>query len=223
MQESLIKNAVTFLKNPKIVGADKEKVLKFLKNKGLSDDDIKEAYRRVNEPTETPSLDLDLPAQPVSAPKLPILYSKASSFINLSFSSLSALPAPEAFSSAKTIIASFNTISELPVSIGTLNDLQHLNLMSNKITSQGLPDRFFTLFNLIDLNLSRNSLTSLERFGRLSSLQKLNVSENSIEEIPDDFILLQELRFFWVQNNRISKVPECLMKLSNLKMFVIVT
>ena len=47
MNEKLISQAVTFLKHPQVQNSDKEKQLVFLKKKGLTDEEIAEAYKKL--------------------------------------------------------------------------------------------------------------------------------------------------------------------------------
>lgn len=49
MREDLIKSAESFLSSPDVQSADKEKKVQFLKTKGLNDEEIEEAFKRVGE------------------------------------------------------------------------------------------------------------------------------------------------------------------------------
>lgn len=54
MREDLVKSAVSFLSSEKVKTADKEKKVQFLKQKGLNEEEINEAFNRV-ESTATES------------------------------------------------------------------------------------------------------------------------------------------------------------------------
>jgi hypothetical protein len=47
MKEDLIKSAVSFLSSANVQTADRDKKVAFLKNKGLDDQEIEEAFKRV--------------------------------------------------------------------------------------------------------------------------------------------------------------------------------
>lgn len=49
-REFLIQNAVEFLIHPNVVNTSDQRKVSFLKGKGLTDDEISEAYRRVRQP-----------------------------------------------------------------------------------------------------------------------------------------------------------------------------
>lgn len=49
MREDLIKSAESFLSSANVQSADKEKKIQFLKKKGLNDEEIEEAFKRVGD------------------------------------------------------------------------------------------------------------------------------------------------------------------------------
>jgi hypothetical protein len=49
MREELIKSAESFLSSANVQSADKEKKIQFLKKKGLDDEEIEEAFKRVGD------------------------------------------------------------------------------------------------------------------------------------------------------------------------------
>mmetsp|Transcript_86469 Transcript_86469/g.245183 ORF Transcript_86469/g.245183 Transcript_86469/m.245183 type:complete len:313 (-) Transcript_86469:66-1004(-) len=55
MREALIKQAVTFLVNPGLNSTTLEKKQEFLQNKGLSEEEVKEAFRRAEEKKDEPA------------------------------------------------------------------------------------------------------------------------------------------------------------------------
>lgn len=218
MQENLIKNAVQFLKNPKVAGTDKEKLITFLKGKGLSDEDIKEAFKRVSaEPQPAAPTPLDL----VTSPTKPVNVQILNSTVQQSHSNLSTFPDPRFLTSCKTLLLSHNQLSAIPAEINLLTNLENLDLSSNTLTSEGLPLPFFSLFHLKSLNLSFNNLKSLEHFHRLSNLERLNVSHNAITEIPQDFVNLQKLSIFIVNKNQIKTLPKAIVLMNSLEKIVL--
>lgn len=215
MQENLIKNAVQFLKNPKVTGTDKEKLITFLKGKGLNDDDIKEAFKRVSSEPQPAPIDL-----PPSAPK-PSNIQILNSTVQQSHSNLSTFPDPRFLTSCKTLLLSHNQLSSIPAEISLLTNLEHLDLSSNSLSSEGLPVHFFSLFHLKSLNISQNSLSSLQHFHRFSNLERLNVSHNSITEIPQDFAGLQKLTILIINKNQIKAIPKTLVLLNSLEKIIL--
>jgi SOS response regulatory protein OraA/RecX len=51
MREDLLQSAVSFLSSAQVQTAAKEKKVQFLKNKGLNDQEIEEAFKRVGTTT----------------------------------------------------------------------------------------------------------------------------------------------------------------------------
>lgn len=55
MREDLIKSAESFLSSANVQSADKDKKVQFLKKKGLNDEEIEEAFKRVGGDSTTPT------------------------------------------------------------------------------------------------------------------------------------------------------------------------
>jgi peroxin-14 len=68
IREDVVKNATDFLTNPRVVSSSTDKKKMFLKTKGLSDDEINEAFRRAG------SLQAAVPAQSQYAAQQPQQY-----------------------------------------------------------------------------------------------------------------------------------------------------
>lgn len=210
MQENLIKNAVQFLKNPKVAGTDREKLVTFLKTKGLNDEEINEAFKRVEAPAVTlpsPSLaaplvqsQSDLPIKPFS------VHSPLISTLNRSSSSLTVFPDIKTLSAVKTLLLSHNQISSLPSEIIQLSNLETLDLSYNKLTNDSIPLSFFSLFHLKTLNLAHNSLTSLNHFSSLINLERLYLNHNQVKELPEDLSNLP-LKIIVVSFNQLTSLP----------------
>lgn len=218
MQENLIKNAVQFLKNPKVSGTDKEKLVQFLKGKGLNDEEIKEAFKRVDSPS-VPSFPPSLESS--AAPPKPFSSPVSSSFLNQSNKSLSSFPDLRAYQSLKLLLLSHNQLTQVPPEIISLTTLEVLDLSFNKLKNDGLPKCFFSLFSLKVLNLGFNNLTSLFGFANLVNLEKLFVNNNEILEIPEELGHLP-LQVLILSFNQIKKVPGSLFLNSDLSKVVLV-
>lgn len=213
-EEELIRSAMSFLKNPKVVTEDKEKIRQFLRGKGLSDENIAEAYKRVAE-AKAPMVPL------ANLPKtLPMMSPLNLIKLNVSHQGLSSLPVLAQNSSLKVLVASFNAITSIPKEVSMLNDLEILNISNNKIDDLNISAEFFTLHSLKQLNFSNNQVALLQPFCGLVSLEQLNLSENLIEEIPDSIANLQNLRYLWLARNKISSLPRSLLLLQSLQQLV---
>lgn len=222
MQENLIKNAVQFLKNPKVAGTDKEKLITFLKSKGLNDDEIQEAFKRVDSPSSAgislsnlPSAPnasaLPVQAQPVPLP-LPHSHSQSStSTLNQSSCNLSSFPEIRFLHPIKTLLLSHNLISQLPKEIIQLSQLETLDLSFNKLTDSSFPISFFSLLNLKTLNLAHNSLTSLDHFSSLINLERLYLNNNLIKVLPEELFDLS-LQVLIISFNQLRQLPQNLLQ-----------
>ena len=63
-------------------------------------------------------------------------------------------------------------------------------------------DNFATLTHLVSLDLSNNSLTELpENFGSLSLLQRLDLYSNKLKELPLSFSQLKQLKWLDLKGN----------------------
>jgi Leucine-rich repeat (LRR) protein len=106
------------------------------------------------------------------------------------------------FKSKTSVDLSHNPLNQLPVGIGTQNQLQHLNLHDCDFTLEGLPQSLFSgLTRLTVLDMSCNILDEItEEFGSLCCLKRLILHSNRIERI-DDAIAKCPLEHLEVQNN----------------------
>ncbi|KAI8137413.1 peroxisomal membrane anchor protein conserved region-domain-containing protein [Fennellomyces sp. T-0311] len=71
LREDLLKSAVSFLSSPNVRSADTAKKVAFLRQKGLSADEITEAFKRVGENAPATTTSQAVAARPVSAPVPP--------------------------------------------------------------------------------------------------------------------------------------------------------
>ena len=74
-----------------------------------------------------------------------------------------------------------------------LKKLRIFHAVDCKLTSDKLPQSFFTLPSLIELNLSKNQLSSIEGVEILKTLMRLDLSENQLLEIPSNIEQLENL------------------------------
>lgn len=93
--------------------------------------------------------------------------------------------------------------------VGQLPTLTNLNV-ANSIHQVALPDTFRELINLQKLNISQNSINTLPLFiTTFQRLELLNASFNRINVIPDEFLQLTNLKHLDVMGNSIRQAsPE---------------
>lgn len=97
-------------------------------------------------------------------------------------------------------------VTEFPLSILTLVNLEYLNL--SNINLSALPDEIGRLSHLNALILVGNDLQTLSNgFQLLRNLEILDLSKNQITEIPLFLTELSKLKEFNLENNRILGIP----------------
>jgi internalin A len=130
-------------------------------------------------------------------------------------------------------------LTEVPESIGQLNQVTDLDLNDNQLTI--LPKWFAKLRNLRALRLARNqftivphsifALTTLDNLffeqnqlaevpdflGRLISLTGLRLDTNRLTTVPKSMGQLINLEYLFLNNNRLKALPESLLNLKGLK------
>ncbi|CAB3410662.1 unnamed protein product [Caenorhabditis bovis] len=121
----------------------------------------------------------------------------------------------------KIIDVSHNEIDVLPPSLSNLDKLESLIVANNKLTETGFPD----LSKLVQLHVfdaSHNCLSSIPATvaseGLSTRLHTINVANNVIEQIPDEFAILKQLKDFKINHNKLKLTPGVLAQLPKLKM-----
>lgn len=95
----------------------------------------------------------------------------------------------------------------LPVSIGTLLELELLDLSCNNLTV--LPDSLTRLHHLKTLDLSWNNLRHIpEQISQHKTLEFLNLSNNDIQKIPESISSLRSIVKLDLRNNSIQEIPK---------------
>jgi hypothetical protein len=107
-------------------------------------------------------------------------------------------------------------LTELPESLGSLTQLESLNLSYNRLTA--LPDSLGSLTQLKSLDLSNNQLSALpEWLGQLTALQSLEIRYNQLTALPDWLGSLSALQTLDLSGNRLTALPESLGQLCALR------
>eukprot|EP01126_Amoeba_proteus_P011238 TRINITY_DN1450_c0_g1_i19.p1 TRINITY_DN1450_c0_g1~~TRINITY_DN1450_c0_g1_i19.p1 ORF type:complete len:447 (+),score=72.41 TRINITY_DN1450_c0_g1_i19:1007-2347(+) len=125
------------------------------------------------------------------------------------------------FTCLKKLDLSYNRLTSVPSSIGSLSCLTHLNVKRNKIRD------FFTnsgslknLTSLALLKLSHNSIKQLsEDFSCLCGLKQLFASHNELYQLPASFSSLGSLLFLDLGFNKFRSMPSAY--LPSLHTFII--
>lgn len=143
------------------------------------------------------------------------------------------------FSSENSSDLSYGGLTNLPeYLIPRAKEIRSLLLQNNLFTK--LPDAFGLFVNLISVDLSNNSLSSIcndilhlkslrtlvvrnnglknssipKDFGVLPSLETLNFSGNELGELPHQFTELKKLKSLYLGGNKINNIPS---SVKNLK------
>jgi Leucine-rich repeat (LRR) protein len=108
-----------------------------------------------------------------------------------------------------------NLLSSLPIGLRRLQRLHTLNLSNNKLSMQDI-QIIMEMTSVRDLKLAKNQLQGYfpPDIKNLSSLEVLDLHENSLTELPDELAYLTSLRTLKVGNNQLTSLPfEALSKL----------
>jgi Leucine-rich repeat (LRR) protein len=108
-----------------------------------------------------------------------------------------------------------NKIMALPTTICTLTALTNLDLHSNQFIN--LPDSIGELINLTDLDLHANRLKSLPpTFGNLKNIINLDLGSNYFTHLPDSIGDLVNLKTLNVETNELEDLPYTIGSCSSL-------
>jgi Leucine-rich repeat (LRR) protein len=107
---------------------------------------------------------------------------------------------------------SFNCLVELPDEIGTLCNLQSINVSCNKL--QSIPHSIGRLRRLTSLKAEGNKLNNLpEELGSCISLKSIHLAENQINNLPESLGNCISLAMLDLQNNNLNSLPLTLSKI----------
>ena len=107
-------------------------------------------------------------------------------------------------------------LTQLPISLGQLIQLQHLNLRKNQLIT--LPDSLDQLTQLQTLDLGFNQLTTLPGWlGQIIQLHTLDLSGNHLTTLPDWLGQLAQLQTLILIDSQLTMLPEWLGQLTRLQ------
>ncbi|XP_063900473.1 protein flightless-1 homolog [Zophobas morio] len=100
-----------------------------------------------------------------------------------------------------------NALSSVPEALFELNNLKHLKLNKNKISSFTVK-KDSSVSELTSLNLSHNKLEKLdESIGCLVKLENFYISNNKLSALPASFGFLKELHCLYINSNTFCEFP----------------
>lgn len=105
------------------------------------------------------------------------------------------------------LVLDFNRLRTLPKEIGHLSNLRVLWLANNQLRS--LPAEISNLTNLQYLRLNYNQLNELPKeIGNLSNLEKLDLTNNQLNTLPSEMGLLTSLWALSLTGNQFRDLPK---------------
>ncbi|KAF2533121.1 hypothetical protein F2Q70_00032595 [Brassica cretica] len=119
-------------------------------------------------------------------------------------------------SAVRTLDLTHNKISDVPVQISKLINMQRLLIADNLI--ERLPGNLGKLQSLKVLILDGNRISCLpDELGQLIRLEQLSISRNMLIYLPDTIGSLRNLVLLNVSNNRLKSLPESLGSCASLE------
>ena len=109
-----------------------------------------------------------------------------------------------------------SNLTEIPMEIFMLNNLEHLYLQENRIKT--IPKEIGVLKKLKTLNFEQNLITTIPvEISMLKNLEYLNMGNNHLTSVPDEIGMLINLEDLYIDNNLLKEFSESICDLSNLK------
>ena len=96
-------------------------------------------------------------------------------------------------------------------------DLTVINCINQQLTNEFLFEKFPQ--STVVLNLSSNSLTSVQSLSKLTNLQTLDLSSNRLQSIPSNiFSKFPQLSSLYLQSNFLKTIPKTFNEISNINL-----
>ncbi|WYZ34973.1 hypothetical protein EsH8_I_001249 [Colletotrichum jinshuiense] len=153
------------------------------------------------------------------------LYSKASEIISLNLSRNLSLDLPRDFiqscQNLRDIKFNNNEARRLPPSLGKAAKLTYLDVSNNRLEQLDHAE-LHGLQGILKLNIANNRLKALPQyFGAYKALRNLNISSNFLDKFPLFLCDVESLVELDLSFNSVSNLPDEIGKLRNLEKFVI--
>jgi internalin A len=98
-------------------------------------------------------------------------------------------------------------LTEIPDSFFTLPDLEEIDLSRNKLTA--VPDSLRQCTKLINLTLKNNLISAIPNWiGELANLQVVDIGYNKLTAIPENFVELPALRLLSLSGLGLTSIPD---------------
>ena len=108
-------------------------------------------------------------------------------------------------------------LKKIPNEIKKFTNLEYLDLEGNKIEIKEF-EKIAKLVNLKELIVRKNQLDEFPKIiCTLKKLEKLDVWDNNISQIPFEFIELAKLKELQIESNKIKEFPKVLYRLPSLE------
>lgn len=109
-----------------------------------------------------------------------------------------------------------NRLEEIPVNIGQLSSLKVLTLDKNRLSS--LPDEVCLLLRLERLSMAQNFITLLPlSLGNLKKLKLLDIRGNKVNSLPSSIGECESLEEIVASDNQILELPDSICSLKQIK------
>eukprot|EP00331_Platyophrya_macrostoma_P013906 CAMPEP_0176422218 /NCGR_PEP_ID=MMETSP0127-20121128/9613_1 /TAXON_ID=938130 /ORGANISM="Platyophrya macrostoma, Strain WH" /LENGTH=268 /DNA_ID=CAMNT_0017803047 /DNA_START=14 /DNA_END=820 /DNA_ORIENTATION=+ len=231
----LVQVAVQFLLNPATEKTPDDTKKAFLKKKGLTDEQIDEAFKLAKERKEKEKATAEKPAESTTSKPAETVDSgneesvqqliekaKKTNVLALRKRNLNQIPA-EVFelTNLTTLILSFNPLESIPAEIKNLVNLETLHIANCGLYDNQIHDNLWELSKLRELDISKNKLTRIKNLTKLTGLTRLDASQNELIEMPDDIGKLSNAEILNFRCNNINIIPGSLVDLSKLKLLLI--
>jgi Leucine-rich repeat (LRR) protein len=109
----------------------------------------------------------------------------------------------------------FNTLTEVPETIGNLTNLTHLDISYNRLIK--VSKAVCNLKHLLHLSIRNNNLSELpETIGNLTNLNVLDACCNKLIKLPTSIGNINKITYLHLGNNELTELPETIGSLTNL-------
>ncbi|HET9989788.1 MAG TPA: leucine-rich repeat domain-containing protein, partial [Kofleriaceae bacterium] len=106
-------------------------------------------------------------------------------------------------------------LTTLPATLARCAKLRKINLYNNRLTQ--LPAVILELTGLRELVLGKNQLTAIDGIAALRELESLDLAQNPIVRLPDDFVALTKLTSLNLAGTKLQALPERFCELDQLE------